>query len=66
MEAEFDTLESKLKLFVTLCQRLREENHQLRQELATAQQGNKQLEGRIGDAAKRLEDILQQIPEDAV
>ena len=65
MEAEFDSLEGKLKQFVSLAQRLREENHQLRQQLAAAQQDNKQLEGKISGATKRLEDILQQIPEDA-
>jgi len=65
MEAELDSLEGKLKQFVSLAQRLREENHQLRQQLAAAQQNNKQLEGKISGATKRLEDILQQIPEDA-
>jgi uncharacterized protein (TIGR02449 family) len=65
MEAELDSLEGKLKQFVSLAQRLREENHQLRQQLAAAQQDNKQLEGKISGATKRLEDILQQIPEDA-
>ena len=65
MEAELDSLEGKLKQFASLAQRLREENHQLRQQLAAAQQDNKQLEGKISGATKRLEDILQQIPEDA-
>ena len=65
MEAEFDSLEGKLKQIVSLAQRLREENHQLRQQLASAQHGNKQLEEKISGATKRLEDILQQIPEDA-
>jgi len=65
MEAELDSLEDKLKQFVSLCQRMREENHQLRQQLVVAQHENKQLEDKIGSATKRLEDILQQIPEDA-
>jgi cell division protein ZapB len=65
MEAELDSLEDKLKQFAALCQRLREENHQLRQQLAAAQHGNKQLEAKIADATKRLEDLLVQIPEDA-
>jgi len=65
MEAELDSLEGKLKQFVSLAQRLREENHQLRQQLAAAQQVSQQLEGKISGATKRLEDILQQIPEDA-
>lgn len=65
MEAEIQSLEDKLKQLVALAQRLREDNHQLRQQLASAQQSNKQLEVKISNATKRLEDILQQIPEDA-
>ncbi|MEQ1774948.1 MAG: hypothetical protein ABL891_14310 [Burkholderiales bacterium] len=65
MEAELKSLEDKLAQIVKLCRQLREENHQLRQEVATALNANRQLEDKIGGATKRLEVLLQQIPEDA-
>lgn len=65
MEAELKSLEDKLTQFVELSQRLRADNHDLRQQLATAIHGNKQLEEKIQIATKRLETLLQQIPEDA-
>lgn len=65
MEAELNSLEDKLAQIVKLCRQLREENHQLRQEVATALNANRQLEDKIGGATRRLESLLQQIPEDA-
>ena len=65
MEAELTSLEDKLAQIIKLCRQLREENHQLRQEVATALNANRQLEDKIGGATKRLESLLQQIPEDA-
>jgi cell division protein ZapB len=65
MEAKLKSLEDKLAQFVKLCRQLREENHQLRQEVATALNANRQLEDKIGGATRRLEALLQQIPEDA-
>ena len=65
MEAELKSLEDKLAQLVKLCRQLREENHQLRQEVATVLHANRQLEGKIGGATTRLEALLQQIPEDA-
>ncbi|MBI4189973.1 MAG: hypothetical protein HY525_05485 [Betaproteobacteria bacterium] len=64
MDAELKSLEEKVNQFVTLCQRLRADNHQLRQQLASAQNENKQLSGKIGDAKTRLETLLTQIPEE--
>ena len=65
MEAELKSLEDKLAQFIKLCQQLRAENHQLRQDVASALNANRQLEDKIGGAALRLEALLQQIPEDA-
>jgi cell division protein ZapB len=65
MEAELKSLENKLAQFVKLCQQLRAENYQLRQDVATALNTNRQLEDKIGGATQRLEALLQQIPEDA-
>ncbi|HSE01631.1 MAG TPA: hypothetical protein VLB72_12930 [Burkholderiales bacterium] len=64
MDAEFKSLERKLHQFVELCQRLREDNQQLRQQLASAMSDNKQLSDKIGTATNRLENLLEQIPEE--
>jgi cell division protein ZapB len=64
MDAELKSLEQKINQFVALCQRLRAENHELRQELAKSQSENKQLSAKIGDAKTRLENLLAQIPEE--
>jgi cell division protein ZapB len=64
MDAEFKSLERKLTEFVALCQRLRDDNQQLRQQLASAVSDNKQLADKIGTATNRLENLLNQIPEE--
>lgn len=66
MEAELKSLENKIQQVVELCQRLRGENQQLRQQLASALQRNRQLEEKISSAASRLENLLGQIPEEEV
>ena len=65
MDAQLKSLEDKINQFVALSQRLRANNHQLRQQLAAAQSENKELLGKIADAKIRLETLLGQIPEDA-
>lgn len=62
MEAELKSLETKLEQLVKLTQQLRAENHQLRQEVATALNANRKLEDKIGGATARLEALLQQLP----
>lgn len=64
MEADFKALEQKLTQFVELCQQLRVDNQQLRQQLASAMSDNKQLTEKIGTATNRLENLLNQIPEE--
>ena len=64
MDAELKSLESKIGQFVALCQRLRTDNHQLRQQLAAIQNENQQLLGKVSDARTRLETLLTQIPEE--
>ena len=64
MDAELKSLEDKINQFVALSQRVRAENHQLRQQLASAQNENKQLSEKIGAAKSRLESLLVQIPEE--
>ncbi len=63
MEAELKALEEKIGQAVLLCQRLRAENGQLRQALASAQDENKRLAEKIEGAAGRLEALLEHIPE---
>ena len=62
MDGELKSLEDKIRQFVALCQRLRTDNHELRQQLASAQNDNKLLAEKIGDAKTRLETLLTQIP----
>jgi cell division protein ZapB len=64
MDAQLKSLEDKINQFVTLCQRLRVDNQQLRQQLASAQNENKQLSDKIGAAKIRLETLLTHIPEE--
>jgi cell division protein ZapB len=63
MESELNSLEEKIDQFVRLCQQLRAENMELRQQLAGAVSENKQLTEKIEAAASRLEAILSKIPE---
>lgn len=63
MDAELKTLEEKIAQTVQLCQHLRAENNQLRQELAAAQDENKRMNEKISGATSRLESLLQHIPE---
>ena len=62
MDAELKSLEAKVTQFVELCQRLREDNQQLRQQLASAVSQTKRLEDKINSATSRLETLLAQIP----
>jgi cell division protein ZapB len=64
MEAELRSLEQKIAQFVEVCQRLRADNQQLRQQLAAALNENRLLDEKIGNATSRLENLLNQIPED--
>ena len=62
MEAEFNSLEAKVEQFVELCERLRAENGELRQQLAAAQKDAKRLNEKIDGAKTRLEGLLNRIP----
>ncbi len=65
MQIELDELESKLAQLLQLSQRLRAENHQLRQELAIALSHERQYSDKMESARKRLENLLSQLPENA-
>ena len=62
MEAEFSSLEAKVAQFVSLCERLREENSDLRRQLATARTDAKRLHDKIDGAKERLEGLLSRLP----
>ena len=64
MDAELRSLEDKVNQVAALCQRLRSDNHDLRQQLAAALNDNKQLAEKIGVATTRLESLLTQLPDD--
>ena len=62
MDAELKSLEAKVGQFIELCQRLRADNQDLRQQLASAVNQSKRLEEKISIAAVRLEALLNQMP----
>jgi uncharacterized protein (TIGR02449 family) len=64
MEAELKSLEQKISEFIEQGQRLRVDNQQLRQQLASAINENRQLEEKISNATIRLENLLNQLPDD--
>jgi cell division protein ZapB len=63
VDAEFNSLEAKVAQFVGLCERLRAENHDLRQQLATAKNDAKRLNERIEGAKTKLESLLERLPD---
>lgn len=63
MESELNALEEKIDEFVQLCQQLRSENIQLRQQLASASNENRHLAEKINNASSRLEALLARLPE---
>ena len=62
METEFSSLEAKVAQFVTLCERLRAENVELRQQLAAARNDARRLHEKIDGAKARLEGLLSRLP----
>jgi cell division protein ZapB len=63
MESKLNALEEKIDEFVQLCQQLRSENVQLRQQLASASSENRHLAEKINNASSRLEALLARLPE---
>ena len=62
VEADFNSLEAKVAQFVSLCERLRAENNDLKRELAAARIDAKRLHEKIDSAKARLEGLLSKIP----
>ena len=63
MQAEMNSLESKLVQLLQLTQRLRAENRRLRQDLAQSLSQSRQYHDKMDDAKLRLEQLLAQLPE---
>jgi cell division protein ZapB len=62
VEAEFNSLEAKVAQFVALCERLRAENIQLRQELLSARNDARRLNEKIDGAKVKLEKLVSRLP----
>lgn len=63
MDEAFESLEAKVSQFVHLCERLRAENLELRQQLAAANNDAKRLNEKIDGARDKLENLLARLPE---
>jgi cell division protein ZapB len=62
VEAEFNSLEAKVAQFVALCERLRAENVELKQQLAAARSDARRLNEKIDGAKTRLEGLINRLP----
>jgi cell division protein ZapB len=63
VDADFASLEAKVAQFVNLCERLRAENTDLRQQLAAAQGDAKRLNERIDSARAKLALLIERLPD---
>ena len=63
MEADIQRFEEKLNHFVTLFQRSRSENNDLRQLLAAKSDEVKRLAEKLDQAKTRIEALVEQLPE---
>ena len=63
MEHDLQRFEDKLSHFVTLFQRLRAENNELRQAVAAKSDEAKRLAEKLDQAKTRIEALIAQLPE---
>lgn len=63
MEQEFDQFEDKLAHFIKLFARLREENNELRQNLASKTDEVKRLNEKLEAAKTRIGALIEKLPE---
>ncbi|MCX7627122.1 MAG: hypothetical protein N2Z69_01720 [Methylophilaceae bacterium] len=64
MEADLKALEDKLTQFIALYNRLKSENHSLRQELAQSQSDIRLLKEHLAEASNRLAALLEKLPDE--
>ena len=62
MDKELASLAHKIQLASELCQRLRKENQNLRQELAAAQQKVKLMSAKLDTAKAKVETLIDSLP----
>ena len=63
MDADLKALEEKIAQLVALCQSLRGENQDLRQEVAQIQDEARRLRDQMAQASVRLEAVIDKLPE---
>jgi cell division protein ZapB len=63
IDIDLASLEAKIRQTAALCQQLRDENRDLRRQLAHLEQDKRALQERIDSARTRLENLLRRIPE---
>ena len=63
LQSDVSALEEKIRLAVSLCRHLREENRGLRERLASLESSQRQVEEKVSNARSRLENLLKTIPE---
>jgi cell division protein ZapB len=63
MDPEFDSLEERLAQLVRRFEALRDDNRELRQQLAQRADENVRLAEKLSAARSRIEALLKQIPE---
>jgi predicted nucleic acid-binding Zn-ribbon protein len=63
MQAELDALESKLTQVLERYQATSEEGVRLRQQVVVLENANKQLNERLLEARRRLESLLDKVPD---
>jgi hypothetical protein len=63
MQAELDTLESKLAQMLERYHNMREETLKLRQQVVTLESSNKILADRLEEARTRMETLFNKIPD---
>jgi cell division protein ZapB len=62
MEAELAALEDRIKTLAMLCQQLRNENGDLRQQVQQLRGENKRLEEKLVGAKTRIQTLIDQLP----
>lgn len=62
MESEIQSLEERVRQAADLCKRLRAENVELRQRVASLENDNRRLQGKIEAAAERIEGLIREMP----
>lgn len=63
MDAELASLEQKLEQLISHCTAARTENQRLRERVASLENTNQELNAKLGQVGRRLEDLLARIPE---